>query len=349
MSKPPEETPENGPPSAEETAASKARLTDSVKGYLGLLAAAAGILFVVLNSAYVHFYERVGIRPEDVGFDKGAVLGRTAAFGLLFTGATVAAVVLESWVRNINKPWIKLTTGFLAALVAGYMLLRIEGSKGEVFLSTLIATQLVFTSTLISGMIKGIAKAPPGKSAWKWPLPKDLRSRIRLLIIATAILTAGFYIAESVIVSRRADKALASGAEVTPVSLFAYPIFDISAVPAHATWIDKDTTPPQDLMDPNLLVLGRTQSYVVFLSCGHSVVIPNLKVSVELLQRAEPRREDEKEAAEKLRRAFCDCVKQFRTNCIDVIHPPAPTRPDSPKTQAPDPVPPIARSTLRAT
>lgn len=41
----------------------------------------ASITYLLLNSAYVEFYESIGVRPEDVGLDRLAILGR--ALGLV--------------------------------------------------------------------------------------------------------------------------------------------------------------------------------------------------------------------------------------------------------------------------
>ena len=52
----------------------------------------ASITYLLLNSAYVEFYESIGVRPEDVGLDRLAILGRAlglatvalAGYGLFF-------------------------------------------------------------------------------------------------------------------------------------------------------------------------------------------------------------------------------------------------------------------------
>src|SRR5215467_3737667 len=62
-------------------------LSDWLQATAGIVAALGvflALLFVVLNSAYVYFYEMLGVTPEDVGFDRLAILARTA--GLLLPG-----------------------------------------------------------------------------------------------------------------------------------------------------------------------------------------------------------------------------------------------------------------------
>ena len=53
-------------------------------GALGALVAA--ISYLILNSAYVEFYESIGVRPEDVGLDRLAILGRALGPALIALG-----------------------------------------------------------------------------------------------------------------------------------------------------------------------------------------------------------------------------------------------------------------------
>lgn len=57
-------------------------------GAIGALV--ASITYLLLNSAYVEFYESIGVRPEDVGLDRLAILSR--AFGLAFLALIVYVV-----------------------------------------------------------------------------------------------------------------------------------------------------------------------------------------------------------------------------------------------------------------
>jgi hypothetical protein len=57
-------------------------------GAIGALV--ASITYLLLNSAYVEFYESIGVRPEDVGLDRLAILGR--AFGLALLALIVYVV-----------------------------------------------------------------------------------------------------------------------------------------------------------------------------------------------------------------------------------------------------------------
>jgi hypothetical protein len=48
----------------------------------------ASVSYVLLNSAYLEFYSSLGVRPEEVGLDRLALLGRTS--GLLIGTIGVA-------------------------------------------------------------------------------------------------------------------------------------------------------------------------------------------------------------------------------------------------------------------
>jgi hypothetical protein len=69
----------------------------SALGAVGALV--ASISYLILNSAYVEFYESIGVRPEDVGLDRLAVLGRAlgpALFALVLYAVFFGLLVLIS-------------------------------------------------------------------------------------------------------------------------------------------------------------------------------------------------------------------------------------------------------------
>jgi hypothetical protein len=79
----------------------------------GLGAAVAAIAYVVLNSVYVEFYESLGVRPEDVGLDRLAILGRALGLALvaLFIGGLLFLVLALS--PLLKKPFKSLLDGEL--------------------------------------------------------------------------------------------------------------------------------------------------------------------------------------------------------------------------------------------
>ena len=58
----------------------------------------ASVTYVLLNSAYLEFYRSLGIRPEDIGLDRLAILGR--AFGLLLIALLIWALSLGFFVMT---------------------------------------------------------------------------------------------------------------------------------------------------------------------------------------------------------------------------------------------------------
>lgn len=94
----------------EQTRTSVAPLEQSVRrgsdwtalGALGALV--ASVIYVLLNSAYREYYESLGVRPEDVGLDRLAILGRAsglALIALLIYGGIFVLLALSPLYRRI--------------------------------------------------------------------------------------------------------------------------------------------------------------------------------------------------------------------------------------------------------
>jgi hypothetical protein len=65
-----------------------------------LLAGAAVVgatIYVLINGLYIEFYDDFGVRPEDVGLDRLAILGRSAWVALV-------AIALVGW-SDTSTPW----------------------------------------------------------------------------------------------------------------------------------------------------------------------------------------------------------------------------------------------------
>jgi hypothetical protein len=94
-------------------------------GGLGTLV--TSIAYVLLNSAYVEFYESLGVRPEDVGFDRLAILGRALGLtlvALFVVGLLFVALALSPLLKHFESPpsgerdrWSHIRVG-IAILVA---------------------------------------------------------------------------------------------------------------------------------------------------------------------------------------------------------------------------------------
>ena len=67
-------------------------------------AVVASLTYVLLNSAYLEFYESLGVRPEDVGIDRLAILGRAAGLvlvALLVYAGFFGLLVLTPFYRHV--------------------------------------------------------------------------------------------------------------------------------------------------------------------------------------------------------------------------------------------------------
>ena len=61
-----------------------------------LAAAAVAILYVLLQALYIEFYDDFGLRPEEVGLHRLAVLARAAWAGLSVILVSVVAFVVHT-------------------------------------------------------------------------------------------------------------------------------------------------------------------------------------------------------------------------------------------------------------
>lgn len=73
------------------------------------------VLYSIMINGYDRFYSKVGVRPEDVGLDKYAILSRTLGIApyLLFALSSVIYLILFSriarrWARSGRSRWIRL-------------------------------------------------------------------------------------------------------------------------------------------------------------------------------------------------------------------------------------------------
>lgn len=87
-----------------------------IPGIVAVLTLLLALFFVVLNAGYVSFYESLGIRPEDVGFDRIAILARTA--GLIPIAYALGWVIWFAYDSYRDIP-IWLWTAVISILVFG--------------------------------------------------------------------------------------------------------------------------------------------------------------------------------------------------------------------------------------
>jgi len=96
----------------------------------------ASIAYVLLNSVYVEFYESLGVRPEDVGFDRLAILGRSSGLalvaffvvGLLFVALALSPLRKqhpESAPNGRRIRWNRIRVGIVALVTSLFVMLAV--------------------------------------------------------------------------------------------------------------------------------------------------------------------------------------------------------------------------------
>jgi hypothetical protein len=70
-----------------------------VERLLAGAAVAGAAIYVLINALYVEFYDDFGVRPEDVGWDRLAVLGRVAGVALFVIA--MAGLIAYIYPRHI--------------------------------------------------------------------------------------------------------------------------------------------------------------------------------------------------------------------------------------------------------
>ncbi|MFJ9751141.1 hypothetical protein [Streptomyces chartreusis] len=277
---------------------------------LGFGAGLLGLFFVLLNAGYVHFYEELSVRPEEVGFDRVGVLARTAGIALTVS-IVLSAVVAITYSIPIFK-------GFFI----GFFLFSHK--------SSLLIFYAAFAGLFIYGFIADLY----------WV--QGIVIPFILLLFCFAFFTVRKHIGPIVIVPSivagvvalcfimRAEyhavefrlTHVANGHPVAPVKLLNFPILDITAEPAQATPLDSSKKLPIELMDPYLLFLGKGPSGVALVGCGNTIIMPTDSISVHTGAGIDFRNYSNWRNREKakLRWVFCQCVHANEDGCERLMH-----------------------------
>ncbi|MGN6613400.1 MAG: hypothetical protein ACTHLJ_16665 [Angustibacter sp.] len=230
----------------------------TVQGVAAVVAALTGVLFVVLNAGYVHFYESVGVRPEDVGVDKVGVLARTAGL--------IPVLYAAGWAC-----WLVLRGLLQVGAVALWVLL---GACGVSLVAGALWTRWMTAVGLALFAVLSLAYA-----LWSDGVPV---ARLGYATIAAFALVLAALVPLRLLTDARID-AVRSGQPVTPVALQGgfLPIVDVWATRARATWVTAGQPAPAPLADPALLYPGHGSRGDVFVACGHALVVPSGAVVLE--------------------------------------------------------------------
>jgi hypothetical protein len=239
------------------------RAGDAPRFDLGTLAAIgaviASVTYVLLNSAYLEFYGSLGIRPEDVGLDRIAILGRT--FGLVLIALLIQVL-------------------FLGYFVYRYLPLDISPRRRR------LPWRLRFRE-------RRVLDPERAQRSIRWRVVAPAVA----IIVAFGLLSLAV-MAATVAVGQRAE-SVEEGTPIGPLRVGPLLLVDTNADAARAYWLDKDLPKPQLLDDPWLLYLGSSNRVAVFIACGTTVIVPADKVIPQILTTRDIREASRGGAAER--------------------------------------------------
>ena len=252
-----------------------------------LLAAAAvfgAALYVLVNALYIEFYDDFGVRPEQVGFDRLAVVARSAWVALL-------AIVL---------------LGPVAWLLARRASTKAKEEHREDMNRRVAAEVAEYQAEHGADDAIQVLGEERRRAAQSRAMEMELASmrreqnvyRLRfysLLVIATSLSLLALYWALAYRVDTEADR-VAHGQSSNGLGIVV-PFIDVRASQATAKWIDPDAAAPAGLEDaPFLTYLGDGDGVAVLVACGDTTyVVPDDAVSITLLNQGRNKLSDDEE------------------------------------------------------
>jgi hypothetical protein len=241
-------------------------------------AVAGAAIYVLLNALYVEFYDDFGLRPEEVGLDRLAVLGRAAWLALvplLLTGP-VALVV-----------YARGRSGLRTAHRGGEHARQpsvVDGRGGE-------------PDPAPAAAGNDRAGHPGAGTTGGQPSADEVGTRVQaatarvrrqlifgsLATVLAALVLIGYFVLRAD-VERKATR-VKEGRNVGGIGRFVE-FIDVRAAHAEVTWLGEPRDAPPQLRSPYLMYLGRGPDVAAFLACGRTtVVVPAEKVAINLLDR----------------------------------------------------------------
>jgi hypothetical protein len=237
-------------------AAQPLTLLGVVERLLAGVAVTGAAIYVLINALYVEFYDDFSVRPEDVGWDRLAVLGRAAWVALV----GIAVVGTIGWAYST------VTTRRRRRDLEVER--RLEKDKQK-------AAELGETDLLLAYYAR-----------IRMEEEEVRRLRVRRLLGAaslasTVLILVGFYLLERQVEDEAARAK--RGENANGVS-FIVPFIDARATRANVTWLGDKEKRPVELGSPYLMYLGRGRDVAVFLACGRTtVLVPADDVAIDLL------------------------------------------------------------------
>ena len=227
-----------------------------VERLLAAAAVAGAAIFVLLNALYIEFLDDFGLRPEDVGIDRLAVLGRAAWIALFGLGLVAIAAAITTYTSARR---LRIKSRSVDSAIGGGGETHHEGANDD---------------ENAQGPHPEIHKAIK---------PYTFRTYYAFGAVAVAVvgLLVGFLVLR-VQVERSADAAK-DGERVGGLG-WLVEFVDIRALPARITWVS-DQPKPSFMTDRDYLYLGRGERVVAVLTCeGRTIMFRADDVIVQVLE-----------------------------------------------------------------
>jgi hypothetical protein len=233
----------------------KTRSTTSFGVVERLLAAAAVLgatIYVLMNAVYVEFYDDFGVRPEEVGWDRLAVVSRAA------------------WIAVVGILAAGFAAWFFAILATRRMASRAPAASSQA---------LAQTESLAVGVDR--------KNVEKSVASERIRRARSAILLRTAplflvmLMLAGYW-SLTLQVEDEAER-VRRGETVSGVGLF-ISLVDVRASPAEVRWLGEASRQPPELDAPHLMYLGRGRDIAAFVVCGRTtILVPAEDVAIHIL------------------------------------------------------------------
>jgi hypothetical protein len=243
-------------------------------------AVASGGIYVLINALYIEFYDDFGVRPEDVGWDRLAILGRAA--WVAFSGIIVIGLIGWTYATITARNRLRALRQDIDRRHEAKRISEEQKKTEKLMLEHPLGYLLRLNEPERQQLIARIAEERMWKEEFR-------RQRARRLLGAASLAFPVLILVGFLFLDRQVEGEAArvtQGVNVNGISFgvpFA-PYIDVHAIRAKATWLGDKEKQPVELGSPYLMYLGRSRDVVVLLACGHTtVLVPADNVAIDLL------------------------------------------------------------------
>ncbi|WP_436789755.1 hypothetical protein [Yinghuangia sp. YIM S10712] len=280
----------------ERDASPKDQVTTVLQAAVGGTSLAAGLVFVFINAAYIHFYEEFGVQPEQVGLNRLNILARTGGIVLAIMIVVFCAGSLA--VRFPSGRRTSLTAFSACALAFAFAAYRsFEWAYPWAILNDPPAILPkagvgLFLGTFALGFwLVGSTRETWRDRRYQDVAPRVVAERKRNFWFRSAVGLFAIVMAMALVefgaVQARQESVLA-GKNVKAATILEYPFLDVKARYARVLQSDVKPDVQARLQDPWLLYLGRNSDSAVFVSCGSAITLSAANLAFETTNKDEP-------------------------------------------------------------